>query len=186
VCTSEAKAARLVENHEMRPGAPVSTPTDDGGKCHRGIRDRSYYWMITIRSPRIGGIKRKSVEPESDRVFVEKPPEKCARHSFLRPHLPSIAIRIPVAGSREKRSSIVGGWRSGKFRTYKGESGWFRGTPGPVLRLTTAVPALDPLEEIARSMEWHDGVILEDLKVGSRNDGSRSATGISCETRQPR
>src|SRR6266478_5628021 len=163
VCSVGGEAHWLIENHrELRPGAAgVDSNRLTAEQATDSYRD-SIIDQIVARLVDVDG---HSVDPDSNRVFLEKTPKNALRIPFFDRIFPDARFLFLWRDPRENISSIMEAWRSGRFRTYKQVAG-FDGAWSMLLPPGYQQYRNRPLEEIA-AFQWEctNRIIMEDLSA---------------------
>ena len=163
VCSVGGEAHWLIENHrELRPGA---AGVDSNRLTAEQATDRYRDSIIDQIVARLVDVDGHSVDPDSNRVFLEKTPKNALRIPFFDRIFPDARFLFLWRDPRENISSIMEAWRSGRFRTYKQVAG-FDGAWSMLLPPGYQQYRNRPLEEIA-AFQWEctNRIIMEDLSA---------------------
>jgi len=163
LCSVGGEAHWLVENHrELRPGAPgVDSNRLTADHATDSYRDSIIDQIVT----RLVDSDGKPVDPDENRVFLEKTPKNALRIPFFDRIFPNARFVFLWRDPRENISSIIEAWRSGRFRTYKQVAGFY-GPWSMLLPPGYRQCSNRPLEEIA-AFQWEctNRIVMEDLKT---------------------
>jgi hypothetical protein len=157
------------ESHRVFEGIPALQVGLSGHDSNRLTEVNASRQVITqLRSRFLNRLVSSNNVPywptSENRVrLLEKTPKNALRIPFLDTVFPDARYIVLFRNPRENISSIIEGWRSGRFVTYKNLPHW--GAPWSFL-LPPGYGALrdHPLEDVA-AFQWHatNSMILDDL-----------------------
>jgi hypothetical protein len=161
VCTLGGEAHGLVEGApELRLGARgVDSNRLLAGHCTEAIASRLLAQIVAEARDSAG----RRVPSTSPLQFIEKTPKNALRIPFFDRLFPAARFVFLWRDPRESISSIMEAWRSGRWKTYNGLSG-FDGPWSLLLPPGWSDLRGAPLEEIA-AFQWEctNRIVLDDL-----------------------